>query len=201
MARWSASSRSAAVAAVSPPALSRRGGRHGGSRPRARAASAGYVRLRVGDAPALRRRDVRPRHLLRPVRARARRSAAAAEALRVLRPGGMLLASTPSDRWRYPYSARSAPSARRRTTCSASRATCAVGTRFQTSSAWSALRAMPRHLHLPVTALCHDVAFSRLPTLVRVAACAALAPLTWSAYLAHRPHDPGTETALAWRKA
>jgi SAM-dependent methyltransferase len=126
---------------------------------------------------------------------------AAAEALRVLRPGGTLLASTPSDRWRYPY-------------YRALRAVCP--TEDELFREWGHVRrgySLPDIERLvgspseryatfisPATALCHDIAFSRLPTAVRVAACSALAPLTWTAYLAHRSDDPGTETALAWRK-
>ena len=92
----------------------------------------------------------------------------------MLRPGGALLASTPSDRWRYPY-------------YRALRAVCP--TEDELFREWGHVRrgyslpdierlvGSPSECHAtfisPVTALCHDVAFSRLPTLVRVAACAA----------------------------
>lgn len=128
--------------------------------------------------------------------------AAAREALRVLRPGGHLLVSTPNERWRFPYHPVLAP------VCPPEEAMFAewghvrrgysraeierlVG---QASERWATFIT-------PVTVLCHDVAFSRLSAPLRWAACVALMPVTAAAYWLHGPHDPGTETAYAWRKA
>jgi hypothetical protein len=51
-----------------------------------------------------------------------------------------------------------------------------------------------------VTALYHDVAFSRLGRLRRTLLYAVTAPAVLAAYALHRPATKGTETALAWRK-
>ena len=126
-------------------------------------------------------------------------AAAASEAVRVLCPGGTLLVSTPHTRWRYPWypAFRSvAPTeeelfaewghVRRGYTIDDLRALIALP-----------LRAWASFIN-PVTALAHDVAFSRLPYRRRV--LMALAPLTWAGYLLHRRHGRGTETASAWAK-
>ena len=126
-------------------------------------------------------------------------AAAAREAVRVLRPGGTLLVSTPHTRWRYPWygAFRSvAPTeeelfaewghVRRGYTVDDLRALIGLP-----------LRSWASFIN-PVTALGHDVAFSRLPR--RRALLTALAPLTWAGYLLHRPHGRGTETASAWAK-
>jgi hypothetical protein len=52
----------------------------------------------------------------------------------------------------------------------------------------------------PVTVVGHDVAFSRLRPRLRRCLCAALAPLSWLGYAAHRSGTYGTETAYRWRK-
>jgi hypothetical protein len=52
-----------------------------------------------------------------------------------------------------------------------------------------------------VTAIGHDLGFSKLPPRLRRAACAVLAPVTWAGYRLHRRNGPGTETASAWRKS
>jgi SAM-dependent methyltransferase len=125
--------------------------------------------------------------------------AAMAEALRVLRPGGYLLVSTPHTRWRYPHFRWLKPYApteeelfaewghvRRGYTLDDLRAI--VGLPLQ---AWASFIN-------PVTALGHDLSFSNLPHRRKVVA--ALTPLTWLGYLLHRPHGGGTETASAWQK-
>jgi hypothetical protein len=51
-----------------------------------------------------------------------------------------------------------------------------------------------------VTVVCHDLAFSRLPGRARRAACALVAPLTWTAYAVQPRGARGTESAVSWRK-
>jgi ubiquinone/menaquinone biosynthesis C-methylase UbiE len=127
---------------------------------------------------------------------------AIAEALRVLRPGGHLLVSTPNEHWRFPYyrfMRRICP------------------TEEQMFAEWGHVRRGYSRDQLeqvvgrpcerwatfisPITVLCHDVSFSRAPARARRAACLALSPLTWAGYALHRPTARGTETAYAWREA
>lgn len=126
---------------------------------------------------------------------------AASEALRVLRPGGWLLASSPNERWRFPYYPVLAP------LCPSEEAMFAEwghvrrgygGDEFQALIGFPATRQAT--FITPLTVICHDVAFSRLPELVRRAVCTALSPLTWAAYALHDGTSAGTETAMAWRK-
>jgi SAM-dependent methyltransferase len=128
-------------------------------------------------------------------------AAAIAEALRVLRPQGALLVSSPNEHWRFPYYAPL------RIVCP---------TEAEIMAEWGHVRRgyrldeLERVIGLPclafatfitpLTVLGHDIAFSRLPYRVRRWLCALLSPLTWLAYAVHRPSSKGTETASAWRK-
>jgi hypothetical protein len=123
------------------------------------------------------------------------------EALRVLRPGGALLVSTPNENWRYPYYSqlrRFCPS------------------EAEIMAEWGHVRRGYRLADLerlvgaaadrtasfisPLTVLGHDIAFSRLPTRLRRLLCAGLLPLTLLGYAIHRRGARGTETAASWRK-
>lgn len=126
---------------------------------------------------------------------------AISEALRVLRPGGFLLLSTPNENWRFPYYKFMQP------ICPAE---------ANVMNGWGHVRrgySLERLQQLvgfscadyatfinPRTSLAHDLTFSRLPKPLKVLSCAAIAPLTVLGYLDHHPHDPGTETAVAWKK-
>jgi SAM-dependent methyltransferase len=126
---------------------------------------------------------------------------AVSEALRVLRPGGYLLISTPNEHWRFPYYkfmkkwCRSeeemfAEWGHVRRGYSIDQLNRLITNRCERSATFIS----------PLTVLCHDVAFSRIPGRWRRAICLALSPITWIGYAIHTPCSSGTETAAAWRK-
>lgn len=128
-------------------------------------------------------------------------AAAIAEALRVLRPGGYLLLSTPNERWRFPYYRFMRPF------CPSEEAMFAEWGHVRRGYARSELDALvglpaarAATFISPLTVLCHDVAFSRLPRRLRRLACWVLSPVTWLGYALHRPGSPGTEGAYLWQK-
>jgi GT2 family glycosyltransferase/SAM-dependent methyltransferase len=126
-------------------------------------------------------------------------AAAVREALRVLRPGGHLLLTTPSELWRFPYYG-----CYRRLTPSDE----------DVMADWGHVRRGYRVAELdqlvgsahdalatfitPVTVLAHDLAFSRLPGRVKRLVGLGLAPLVVPAARLHAPHGAGTEVALRW---
>jgi SAM-dependent methyltransferase len=126
---------------------------------------------------------------------------AVTEALRVTRPGGHVLVSTPAADWHYPmyrFLKNHAPHER------------------ELMAEWGHVRrgyTVPELTRLfkaePVatatfinklTAFYHDIAFSHLGPRRRKLLYAAAAPFVLGAYALHRPTSRGTETALAWRK-
>lgn len=126
---------------------------------------------------------------------------AVAEALRVTRPGGTVLVSTPAADWHYPMYRifrRHAPHER------------------ELMADWGHVRRGYTVRQLedlfgfspvatatfinPVTAFYHDIAFSRLGRLRRIILYALAAPVVLGAYALDRGLGRGTETALAWRK-
>lgn len=128
--------------------------------------------------------------------------AAAAEARRVVRPGGYILVSTPCATWRYPHYA-------------ALRAVCPPEEELMAD--WGHVRrgyaegdlaqmfgAAPERRASFInglTALYHDVAFSRLGRRARKLAYLAAAPAVAVGYLLHRPGGAGAEIAAAWRRS
>jgi SAM-dependent methyltransferase len=125
---------------------------------------------------------------------------ALAEALRVLRPGGALLVSSPNERWRFPYHAAM------RAVCPSDAEVMAVWGHVRRGYDLAQLDAMvslPRagaaSFITPWTAVSHDLAFSRLPGTARWLACAAIAPVVWVASLFDDGRR-GTETVAAWIK-
>jgi len=125
-------------------------------------------------------------------------AAAAAEAMRVTRPGGWLLVSTPRADWRYPYYA-------------ALRDVCPPETELMAE--WGHVRrgysaealvelfggppARQASFINPLTAIYHDVSFSRLTGRARRFAYAAAAPAAVLGYAFHGAAK-GAEVAAAW---
>jgi SAM-dependent methyltransferase/GT2 family glycosyltransferase len=127
--------------------------------------------------------------------------AAAAEAMRVVRPGGWVLVSTPNLRWRSPYHRwmrRISPTTEE---MMAQWEHVRLG---YDRAALEALFGRPpettAEFITPVTVVGHDVAFSRLPGKVRRAVLVALAPVIWAGYWLQGRHGEGTETAAAFRR-
>jgi ubiquinone/menaquinone biosynthesis C-methylase UbiE len=127
--------------------------------------------------------------------------AAAAEALRVTRPGGAVLVSTPNERWRYPWFEFLKP------VCPPESELMAEWGHVRRGYALDELKRLfgfePEAVSTfvnPLTAFYHDVAFSRLGRKKRAALYLLAAPVTAFGYLTHGPRTPGTETALRWRR-
>lgn len=126
---------------------------------------------------------------------------AIAEAMRVLRPGGFLLMSSPNENWRFPYY----PFLKAICPSEADMfAEWGHVRRGYSLSELGNLIELPCQKYAtfitPLTVLSHDISFSRLPQPVRRAICAGFSPLTWLGYTLHKPDDIGTETASAWQK-
>ena len=126
---------------------------------------------------------------------------AAAEAMRVVRPGGVVLVSTPVSDWRYPYHRRLAP-------------ICPAGTDL--AAEWGHVRdgyepsdlerllggpaERTAYFITPLTALAHDLAFADLRPRMRRLLIAGVAPLVWLGYATHSGASRGLEVAGAWRR-
>ena len=126
--------------------------------------------------------------------------AAAREAVRVTRPGGWVLISTPCADWHYPSYGFL------RSVCPHERELMDKWGHVRRGYEISALTALfgrPADAAASfinrVTAFYHDVAFSKLSSRKRKLLYAAAALPTFLAYKLHRPWTRGTEIALAWR--
>jgi len=127
---------------------------------------------------------------------------AASEAVRVLRPGGSLLLSSPNEQWRFPYHRAYRSACPRDVDVMAEWGHVRRNYDTQTLealvgwpvSSWATFIS-------PITVVAHDIGFSNLSKRTRRVLGAAVAPITWTGYALHRRHATGTETAWAWRKA
>ncbi|KAB8319056.1 class I SAM-dependent methyltransferase [Tolypothrix campylonemoides VB511288] len=126
---------------------------------------------------------------------------AVSEALRVLRPGGFLLISTPNENWRFPYYQFM------KSICPSDAEMMAEWghvRRGYTLEELKALINLPCQRYAtfinPITVINHDIAFSRLSHRQRKVFSTLLSPLTWLSYYLHQPQAMGTETASLWQK-
>jgi len=128
-------------------------------------------------------------------------AAAAREALRVLRPGGWVLVSTPDrTRWRYPYWSVFRPIARDEAELFADWGHVRRGYTLAELEALFGRGAEARTAFInPLLAFSHDVAFSRLGRRKRLLLHALVAPLSLLGWVMHGMDTPGTEIAAAWR--
>jgi len=126
-------------------------------------------------------------------------AAAAREALRVVRPGGVILVSCPDADWRYPHHRF----LRR-----------IAGDEAVLMAEWGHVRRgytpddLARLFGRPAdarasfinarSAIYHDIAFSRLGRLAKVVGYALAAPIALIGYLADRGTGKGAETAYRW---
>lgn len=129
--------------------------------------------------------------------------AVARETLRVLRPGGWILMSTPDqDRWRYPYYRVFKPLCPREETLLAEWGHVRRGyTQDELDALFGAPAQRTASFINPLLAFSHDVSFSTLSPRRRLLLHILLAPVSMLGWLAHRLAAPGTEIAAAWRKA
>lgn len=126
---------------------------------------------------------------------------AVSEALRVLRPGGFILISTPNENWRFPYYEFMKP------LCPSDADVMAEWGHVRRGYTLEELKNMiclPCQKYAtfinPITVFCHDLAFSHLSPLKKEIFCTLLSPITWLSYWLHKPEAIGTETASAWQK-
>lgn len=126
---------------------------------------------------------------------------AASEALRVLRPDGFLLISTPNQNWRFPYYGFMQSICPSEVEIMAEWGHVRRGYTLDELKALIDLRCQSYATFInPLTVLSHDVAFSDLSHRRRRFFCTLLSPLTWLGYYLHKPEAVGTETASVWQK-
>ena len=125
---------------------------------------------------------------------------AVSEALRVLRPGGFILSSTPNENWRFPYYRFMKSICPSETEVMAEWGHVRRGYTLEETKSLIGLPCQGYATFInPLTVLCHDIAFSRLSHRQRQLFCKLLSPLTWLSYSLHQPKAIGTETASVWR--
>lgn len=127
-------------------------------------------------------------------------AAVARETLRVLRPGGTVLVSTPDRlRWRYPYYRVFAPICPREETLFEDWGHVRRGyTMAELDALFGRPAAATGAFINPWLAVSHDIAFSNLPRVLRLGAHALAAPISWYGWHRNRADDAGTEIVARW---
>ena len=126
---------------------------------------------------------------------------AISETLRVLKPGGFLLLSTPNENWRFPYYNFVKPICPEEKEVMNEWGHVRRGYTLEELNGLIALSCKKYATFInPITVLCHDVAFSNLSSRKRKWICQLVSPLSLLSYYCHHPHDKGTETAYLWQK-
>jgi SAM-dependent methyltransferase len=126
---------------------------------------------------------------------------AIAEALRVLRPGGYLLVSTPNEHWRFPYYPILKPFCPSEADVMADWGHVRRGYALSELEVLIGLPCQQKATFInPLSVLSHDIAFSRLSPRKRQLLCTLLSPLTWLSYWCSPAASQGTETASLWQK-
>ncbi len=127
-------------------------------------------------------------------------TAAAAEAERVVKRGGYVLLTTPSEHWRYPHYRFM------RLLCPDEADLLAEWGHVRSGYSVEQLEALfgPAFVARAgfingITVVNHDLAFSRLPHRIRKALSLLLGLPTWCGYLLGAASRTGTEIALAWQ--
>lgn len=127
--------------------------------------------------------------------------AAAAEAMRVVRPGGHILVSSPNERWHSPYHRVMGPISPTDEDMMQRWGHVRRGyTIAELAGLFGVLPDVRADFINRLTVIGHDVGFSRLPERPRRAALTVLAPLTWAGYWLQPRGARGTETAAGWRR-
>jgi SAM-dependent methyltransferase len=126
--------------------------------------------------------------------------AAAREALRVLRPGGWVLVSTPDrERWKYPYYGVFRPICPEEETLFSEWGHVRRGyTRSELEELFGAPAVRFTAFINPLLAVNHDIAFSRLSLIPRMALHVVVSPVSLVGWLMHGEDTPGTEIVAAW---
>jgi SAM-dependent methyltransferase len=127
-------------------------------------------------------------------------AAVARETLRVLRPGGTVLVSTPDlERWRFPYYRVFAPVSPSEESLFADWGHVRRGyTQAQLDALFGRPASATGAFINPWLAVSHDIAFSRLPRPLRMVGHLLAAPISFYGWHRHKPGDPGTEIVARW---
>ena len=124
----------------------------------------------------------------------------AKEAIRVLKPGGAILVSTPdSERWRFPYYKIFSVISPTEESLFEDWGHVRRGyTQNELDQLFSNQASVTGAFINPWLAVSHDIAFSKLPKVFRLLAHVLVAPVSFYGWFRYGPDDPGTEIVARW---